>query len=324
MSKWLLERLLETKPQPEPRFAFQGTVNWIRALSLIIEKSDLEKNSFLKDFYSTIKPREIMDRNSDTLTFEALLMAFHNLSSLNKMKSSQDSSYDLCRSAIVSWYYCTYFSASAMIAATSGASPDNHTKTATVWQDNIIRKKLIPYPFDLSISDLSKSSIVEAIKTFVKDQEYNLSDTYAVNLNEAHGVIVSYLKGTANYLKDKTEDNIKQDKNFKKLGVSDFRTKKTREFRDSRLEKKHVNFLNQAFRFRGKANYRDSLFLSYGDDNTTKLITFIEDLFTISKSFLKVSAYYSSRKVEKGSWKLFIDDLEENSKLSASIDIFKF
>ena len=33
MSQWLLDRLFEAKDQAEPRFAFQGTVNWMRAVA---------------------------------------------------------------------------------------------------------------------------------------------------------------------------------------------------------------------------------------------------------------------------------------------------
>jgi hypothetical protein len=36
MSKWLLDRLFEAGDQAEPRFAFQGTVNWMRALAEVV------------------------------------------------------------------------------------------------------------------------------------------------------------------------------------------------------------------------------------------------------------------------------------------------
>ena len=70
------------------------------------------------------------------------------------------------------------------------------------------------------------------------------------------------------------------------------------------------------FRYRGKANYRDSLFLSYGDDNSEKIEIFVHDLEKVSRVFQHMAAGYLSRRVEKGAWPEFIADLQANSRLS--------
>jgi hypothetical protein len=74
----------------------------------------------------------------------------------------------------------------------------------------------------------------------------------------------------------------------------------------------------QAFRYRGKANYRDSIFLSYGDENSEKLVKFIEDLHLVAERFLKMSTEFCKRRVEKGTWEKFVDDIKKNSRINVS------
>ena len=84
-----------------------------------------------------------------------------------------------------------------------------------------------------------------------------------------------------------------------------------------------VNFLVQAFRYRGKVNYRDSIFMSYGEDHSEKIKTLCDDLVKVSYAFQRMAVFYLSRRVERGTWDFFVDDLEVNNKLSIDVDIFK-
>ena len=68
------------------------------------------------------------------------------------------------------------------------------------------------------------------------------------------------------------------------------------------MDKKTVSFLHQAFRYRGKVNYRDSMFLTYGEDNTNDIIQLVEDLKTVSEGFQQMSAGYIKAKINKESW----------------------
>ena len=86
--------------------------------------------------------------------------------------------------------------------------------------------------------------------------------------------------------------------------------------------KGQVNFLIQAFLYSRKANYRDSIFLSYGDNNQDKMDKFINDLLAVSFNFIKTISYYCSKRVEKGTWDLFINDIEANTRLS--VDLFRY
>jgi len=320
MSQWLLERLFEAKDQAEPRFAFQGTINWMRALSEIVSNGSFSDKD-LNDFYSKVQRRAV-NRNSDTLVFENMHMAHHNLASLFSMNEDIEDKYDISRAAIVSWYYATYFAASAMVAASSGSAQETHAATSKVWQVDIVEKDFIPYPFNLSLSSLVTKTVDENIKTYRGTNIFDLNN-YAQDSTQAHGSIVSYLKGTAGYKKWEVEERVKSSREFKDLGVDNFRTKVARELRDKSLEKGQVNYLIQAFRYRGKANYRDSIFLSYGDDNEHLIEKFVEDLLNVSFNFVRAASYYCSKRVERDTWAEFVADIEENTKLSVDVSSIK-
>ncbi len=53
---WLLNRLFDQGDQPTPRFAFQGTVNWMRALSIYTDGNEFSHDS-LRNFYRLIQRR---------------------------------------------------------------------------------------------------------------------------------------------------------------------------------------------------------------------------------------------------------------------------
>lgn len=313
MAQWLTNRLFDTTDQPKPRFAFQGTVNWMRALSILVENGAFEDQK-IKDHYNSVARRK-PNPGADTLVFENMMMAFHNQASLVRLTEDATHPYDVCRSAIISWYYGTYFTCSAMIAAASGSKQETHAHTAKVWQSDIVDPGLVMSPFSLSLSSLVEKVIEKEISTYRGSNACDLN-TYAENDAEAWGAVVSYLKGTWDYEKWRVEERIKTSREFKAIGVDNFRTKKARELRDAQLAKNGVNYLIQAFRYRGKANYRDSIFLTYGDDNSEKIEGFVQDLETVSRAFQRMAACYLSRRVEKGAWSEFIADLVVNSRLS--------
>ena len=53
----------------------------------------------------------------------------------------------------------------------------------------------------------------------------------------------------------------------------------------NKLSRVAINFLTQSYRYRGKANYRDSVYLSYGEDNSNLLNILLKDLELVSKKF---------------------------------------
>jgi len=175
----------------------------------------------------------------------------------------------------------------------------------------MIDNGLIMSPFDLSLETLVEKDYKKKINNYRDGNSIDLN-TSPTNLDESMGCLYSYLKGTADYKKWQIEEELKKSKEFKKLGVKDFRKKAARELRDAKLEKGIVNFLTQAFRYRGKAHYRDSVFFSYGVDNSEQVEQFLKDLETVGVSFLKMASFYCSQRVKNESWKSYVDDLKEN------------
>lgn len=323
MTQWLLDRLFEKKDQPDPRFAFQGTVNWMGALAFLVNESNISKFSDenINEHYKNVQRRAI-NEDADTIVFENMLMAFHNYASLESMNRRISEPYDLCRSAIIAWYYSIYFTSSAMIAAASGSKQETHAQTVKVWQKDIIDNNLVLSPFSLNLSSLVATDVENKISFYRSSNVYDLG-LYPTDHEQAWGGACSYLKGTAKYEKWRIEERLRSDKDFKALNVDNFRKKVARELRDSRLIKQKVNFVGQAFRYRGKANYRDSIFLSYGRDQSDQLETLCKDLETVSAAFIRMASCYLSKRVERGVWQEFITDLDNNSRLSITTDILK-
>lgn len=320
MSNWLLDRLFETGDQPKPRFAFQGTVNWMRALAEVVDSGVCDKVN-LKNLYQKVQRRHV-NPEADNWVFENMHMAYNNLAALNTMNTEAIDKYDMCSSAIVSWYYAIYFASSAMIAASSGSKQENHTATARVWQADIAEKKLIPYPFDLYLSSLVTNKAEAEVAVYRGDNEFDLNQKSG-GLEVAHGGIVSYLKGTHKYKREEAEERIQNSKEFKALKVDNFRKKIARELRDKTLDKGQVNFLIQAFRYRGKAHYRDSIFLSYGENHMDSIEQLIKDLNVVALGFTRAASHYCSVRVEKGTWELFVDDIKNNTRLSLDVETIR-
>jgi len=320
MGKWLLDRLYLHKDQPTSRFAFQGSINWIRGLGILVNSESFSDEN-LKNHYQTIQRRDI-NKNADTAVFENILMSLHHLSALEKFSSLENNHYDIVRSAIISWYYGIYYAAKAMIAAEDGADPQTHSDAAKVWQNGIIKRKLAIGPFGANLIDLTNKNIEAEIKRLRGANNYDMSSTPS-NEIEAWGCIYSYLKGTTKYTQWRTEEKIKSSKEFKKLNVANFRTKVARELRDEWFKKGSVNLLSQAFRYRGKANYRDSIYLSYGDNREDEIKILVDDLYMIAMKFLRMSAHFSSKRVESGTWNDFVDDISNNSRIAIDCNIIK-
>lgn len=316
MSEWILNKLYETKSLPTPRFAIQGTVNWMNCLAYFTENSQCFTNSSLKDFYKDVS-RQKSSTNSIPLIIENMVMAYHNHSALETFNTLESYPNEICRAAIVSWYYSIYFTSSAMIAAATGTQQEDHSTTAKVWLNELVNRNFVLEPFSFKVDTLVKDEYKQQIKNIRNGNAFDLSYK-PTNIEDSKGGILSYLQGTADYLREQKEERMKNDKDFKDLNVSNFRTKQAREYRDNRLIKSKVGFLHEAFRFRGKANYRDSIYLTYGNDYTHEIRQLCRELKQVSLYFQKMASVYIEKRVGKSDWSFFIDDLSENTKLGTS------
>ncbi len=255
---------------------------------------------------------------------ENLLLCIHNYKFLEQNKFSEYINIPI-RSAIISWYYCNYYAIKAMNMAVSGQNSETHSKTAKVYKSNILLPQLIPEPFNYEFDSLIKEDIEEKCLEYKSTSSFK-NNWYPTNINQAKISYWAYLKGTANGEYKQALLDIKKTKEFKELGKNNFRSKIAQELRDKCLNKKSVNFLNLAFRYRGKANYRDSIYLSYDCRNMIYethyddvLENYQKDLAKTAKKILELSLFLVKRKSKKDDWNKFIEDVEINNSVN-----FKF
>lgn len=316
---WLLDRLFDSGDQATPRFAVQGTVNWMRGLAIVCINEGFSPEN-LNQLYISVS-RRTENIKADTLAFECLVMAMHNVSSLKQL-TTLSNPYGIVRSSIVAWYYAIYYASKAMLAASTGVDPQTHSRTGRLWQTEFVDKGLVQSPFELSVQDLTPKNIKIRIDEIRAGNNHDLN-TEPNNLDMAWGAIYSYLSGTADYERERCEEQVRDSSEFKKGGFSDFRKKDARSLRDAKLSLAVVNFLIQAFRFRGKANYRDAIYLSYGLDYSEALKQLIEDLGEVAGAFVLMAAYYASKRVAKDSWAEFCKDITKNAKFELPLDLNK-
>jgi hypothetical protein len=146
--------LAEPRGAPEPRFALQGTVNWMRALAILVADAGVDCGS-MQNFYSKANVQRNVGLSEPAVNtvFEQLLMSLHHLSALQAMVRA-NSNHDLVRVAVMTWYYGIYCGASAMIAAQDGSQQQDHAGTATQWDRQIAARDLVPKPFSYRLTTM--------------------------------------------------------------------------------------------------------------------------------------------------------------------------
>ena len=82
--------------------------------------------------------------------------------------------------------------------------------------------------------------------------------------------------------------------------------------------RRSIAFLHQTSRYRGKANYRDAIFLAYGTSVPTQLAGFVDDMLAFLQTFAAMAGAYCSLRVGKPAWKEFVDDIERKKATSVS------
>lgn len=299
---------------PNPLYALPSTVNWMHALSILVEDQGLNFGS-ASVFYAGTQKRVATVREENTI-FEQLLFAVHQLSALEALRASP-SKADVARVGIVSWYYGIYSAASAMIAAQDGTIQDDHTGTATTWDRQFAANNKVMAPFCYRLSTLVKKSFDIEVSILRAGNGFLLTEK-ATNPTEAFGACCSYLSGSADWWKWKAEQSLRSTREFKALNVSGFRTKTAQTLRDARLSGKSTAFLHQAFRYRGKANYREALFLGYGKRAETLLNGYPDDLVIVLRGFVAMAGAFVAKRIGQPLWCEFLDDIERNRSFSLS------
>ncbi len=304
----------EPKGKPEPHFALPSTVNWMKALALICADKSLSFSTAVQFYQSTSRRQMVMHVENTIL--EQLFLSLHHLSALESMSRSTPTA-DFARVGILTWYYGITNAASAMTAAKDGSFQEDHSGTARMWDSAIASQNLAMNPFDWRVTSLIEKVYKPEIAVFRGDSGGDLLHAPATT-KDAVGAAAGYLSGSAGWYAWKYTEEVRNSKEYKALGVSDFRTKGARELRDNRLGAKTMGFVHQASRYRGKANYREALFLAYGTNTEVALDGFVKAQTDVMKSFLAMAGAFCSRKLGKDIWNEFMDDVESSRAFTFS------
>lgn len=132
-----------------------------------------------------------------------------------------------------------------------------------------------------------------------------------MNIDEAHRCLCGYLSGTRDWWAGRLEEEIKASKDFQIQGFSNFRKKAAQQIRDKRLGKHSLSFLHQAIRFRGKANYREALYLAHGVSVESTISDFIEDMADVLEAFLAMAGAFAFQKIGSELSSDFLEDLDK-------------
>jgi hypothetical protein len=304
--------LAEPEGVPDPTFALPSTVNWMRALAVLASKLGRQQ---CVTFYKSISKRSF-NRLEENTVFEQAMFALHQLAALEAIRSSPRKS-DVARIGIVTWYYGIYYAASAMTAAQDGSFQDDHASTANVWDKQIAARALAILPFSLRVTSLIEKDAKDQIDKIRAGNSHDLRRPASTDA-DALGACCAYLSGTSNWYRWRTGEDLKETKAFRELKVENFRTKAARELREDHLSRKTICFLHQASRYRGKANYREALFLGYGSGTEKLLSNYVDDLATVLRAFVLMAGAFIARRVGDGLWGEFAQDVEKNRSFSLS------
>ena len=297
---------------PDPRYALPSTVHWMRGLAILVED---EKVSYARaDSFFGHVARSEMPPQQENSVFEHLLLAVHQLAALRALETVAVPA-DIVRVACVAWYYGIYAAATAMIAAQDGTVQDSHGKTANAWDRQLVQRRWILHPFDLRVSTLVEKDAQAEIDRVRRSPKANLVAAPAT-VEDAHRSLCGYLSGTADRMAWTIREKLKDSPEFKKLGVADYRTKRARTLRDARLSRQPASFLHQAIRFRGKANYREALYLAHGSHVGPTIAGFVADMAAVLEAFLAMAGAFAFRRLGEHLKRDFIEDLDANRSFS--------
>lgn len=299
---------------PDARFALPSTINWMRALAILVSELKLNFVS-ARCTYAKVQRRALSERELNSVC-EQLLFALHQLASLRAIATVENKA-DVARIGIMAWYYGVYGAASAMIAAGDGAFPDTHAATAQQWDRQFAATGLALSPFGDRISDLLAATVERDLASVRARGKHSLTVT-PKTLDQAWGCHAEYLAGTAKWEQWNVQERVRDTREFKALGIDSFRTAAARTLRDAAYAKRGIAFLHEASRYRGKANYRDAIYLAYGRSVARMLEGFIDDLAATLGGFAAMAAGYVSRRIGQDAWTAFLEDLESKRSVSLS------
>lgn len=309
MDNWLYTEVIKEGDLRIPTFARQSTINWMKALRFeIINEHGSSAN---KQFESCVKhfkcayPKRLIPLNNSYI-FESLYSSLTGCLALQTSAKNADKESWMLPSAIVSWYYSVYFAVLSMFGSTGQPVDDNHASVYRAFGSNLSDQ--MPHPINMKATHVNNEEYTSLLPQYPSASSFSLSKTFPESEDAAKGMLLEYLSGTAKYYTSLTKDRI-----LRNAGYGDFRTKIAKEERNRQLPKT-VAFMHCAFRYRGKANYRDGIYLTYGKASAYETKAFLEDMGAVSQFAFIAALALAYRSPLNPEVDKFLEDIDKNLK----------
>jgi hypothetical protein len=306
---WLYEQLKVNNAEWESMFALNSTMNWMKALAYEITqeygKTEEEQVKACRNIFANVTPCK--NKPELDIVFGPLFHSLVFVESIQSVNCMEEARPWMFASEIVKWYYSVYNSFKTILAAFSGKETDTHAAMIKALNAGNLRKSL-PYPFNM-LAKWEKNeeySIVFENTPMFNRQKNVLREAFRADRHLAKSMILEYLSGTTKYETERVKKEI-----LKHVSYTDFRTKVAKQDRDKRLAKE-LNFLTCAFRYRGKANYRDSVFLAYGNDDKRLDREYLKSLQVVAKFSFICALVYTEKRIGKKTMITFLQDIKDN------------
>lgn len=205
--------------------------------------------------------------------------------------------------AIATWYYAMYSLARGLLFSLYSNAPENHAIVAETICNNQTRR-LLPDPFFLLGRHL-KGMDCELDPVGYPRNARILNIEGPTTPDEAQGAIGAYVAGTWRFFAEAVVDRIKRESKSNRL------TPKLQKARDAQV--RNAGFMHAAFRYRGKAHYRDGIYTSYGH-TSTRGDEFLSDTVRSYQHFAIVAEAIVCRRVSPKWYEIYIDDIGKKQR----------
>jgi len=310
MSHWLFQQILQEEADRAPQQALQSTLNWMRALSL--ELVAAHGASAPEQFQSCLKRfRDNTEGGGSSLSYQAVF---------EPMCSSLTNALAICTragvqslppwtipGAIVEWYYAHYMAVRSMLAASPQEVEDTHASVIKAFGASLRRK--MPCPLDMVATWVKNEDFDKVLPGRPGIRGVDLASSAPVSRSAAQQMLVGYLSGTTDREVDMLKQRLRKDH-----GMKDFRKQDARKIRDDAIQKRkrEINFMHCAFRYRGKANYRDAIYIVYGSRPLNEQKEFLDALAMSARFAFLCSLAFARVRLGKEAPEAFLADLARN------------
>jgi hypothetical protein len=287
MAKWLYDALMAVETR-SPRFALQSSLNWMRALAFEIEAEHGtaaldQAESCRAHFRSAVLPASTAP--PVVPVFGPLFSSLTFAGTATAAAETLSSRAFVQPTAVVAWYYAVYNAVRAMLAAIGQPPSDTHAAVEKAFANSLADK--LPHPLNMLATYQSGEDYAVDLPTHTS-ASYDLTRRFEERPDVARGMLVQYLSGTADFYTKATKAKLARGHR-----LSSFRTAEAKGIRDAALARK-IAFMHAAFRYRGKANYRDVIYLTYGTQ-ARDVKGYLRDLATVAQ-FTFICAYECVRR----------------------------